>query len=139
MYITEIDIEWFPLEVQKAILTKSVTPIKSVTDLCTKISREMLNDAKVGYTKLMERNLGTPPVGALFKIDKPVCANINCCIMADKNKCTTNLSGNIINFPECWEYNLNIKEDSEMYTDLKDISRSIVLSWKENNYVMISL
>lgn len=108
--------------------------ISGVVSLCTNAPTQAMHDAKVGYTKPLEKMLRTPPVGALMKVDRPVCVNINDCAMADSKKCTARFS----KFPECWEY--EVYNDSDLNViklSAKDIVRRIAIAWRDGRYVII--
>jgi len=115
--------------------------MKNILSRCTKMPRYVIETAKLGGTREFEKLMNTPPVGCLLKIDKPVCAEINSCLMANKQKCTTKFlnmkSKNYLGkFPICWEYEIEKTEDNAYY-EARNLASFIVLSWKENKLVVI--
>ena len=111
-----------------------------VTSLCSRIPHRIMEYAKIGYTKPLERLLKTPPIGALMKLDKPECLNLSDCAMADQHKCTTRFLLASAKFPECWDYTL-IGKDEE-FTDgmvaAQEIVKTIVMAWRDGRHVIIS-
>lgn len=109
--------------------------MSSVVSLCTKAPRQAMEDAKIGHTKPLEKLLGTPPVGTLMKIDRPVCMNISDCAMADNKKCTARFS----KFPECWDYFMGGDVDfTDSMAAAHEIVKEIVMAWRNGRYVIIS-
>lgn len=118
---------------------KSAKAMSTILALCTRAPHAVMEDAKTGYTKPLERLLRTPPIGALVKLDRPVCMNVSSCVMSDKRKCTTQFLHVSEKFPECWDYSL---EDDGDFTDgmiaAHEIVKTIVMAWRDGRYVIIS-
>lgn len=133
--ITEVPVGAMNSSVQQAFNNpRSLEMVFSIIALCTKVPRQVLEDAKIGYTKPLENLLRTPPAGALMKLDYPVCANINDCIMAT-DKCTARAG---MKNPECWEYSPT-NHDLEIDTiTAKEIARTVVMAWRDGRHVIIS-
>ena len=114
--------------------------IAGILLLCTKVPRQAVEDAKIGYAKPLERLLRTPPAGALLKLDRPACANISDCAMADAHKCTTLFASVSVKFPECWDYDL---ASGSNFTDpmaaAQEVAKTIVMAWRDGRHVVISV
>lgn len=122
---------WSKRAFQDPIAFKSMSGILS---LCTTATHQAMEDAKIGYTKPLERLLKTPPIGILIKLDRPVCMSISDCAMADRKKCTTKFD----KFPECWDYALDVEGDfTEVVTIAHEIVKQIVMAWRDGRYVII--
>jgi len=105
--------------------------ISGILDKCTRVCHSTLEEAKLGHTKGLEKALKTPPFGAMMKIDKPICSQIGCCVMANLSKCTTRnceQKGGL--FPECWEYSTTNPVGAEL-------ARCIVHAWRQGFQVLI--
>jgi hypothetical protein len=102
--------------------------VKPVIDLCTIVSRPIVEMAKMGYDTEL-KSLLRSPIGALLRLNKSVCAQIKTCPMADIKTCTTkNVSAKAGLFPICWEYYI---EDH----NASSIINAIVHAWRQNRYV----
>ena len=102
-----------------------------ILSLCTHVSREIIEKAKIRDMRGLERVLSTPPYGCLKKIDRPICSQIRDCVSADKRTCTTHyLKKTIGVFPLCWSYKVELD-------DAKYLCGTIVNAWKEGKYVLI--
>jgi len=105
MEVAELDPERVP-ELRDPAVLAAAAP---VLDRCTRMPRRVLESAKVGHSREFEALLGTPPIGCLLKLERPVCAEIDVCATADRAKCTTRYvaprrHGAIGMFPPCWEF-----------------------------------
>jgi hypothetical protein len=109
-----------------------------VLNLCSYVTRLSVEEAKSGYSKKLTNQLRTEPVGALMKLDNPICKYIGDCSMAVKSECTTrNIKKGFGKFPECWEYQIKHKLSDELQMVATDLSRVIIHAWKEKKYVLI--
>jgi hypothetical protein len=109
--------------------------LAGVLDLCTRAPRCVLDDAKIGYTKPLERLLKTPPSGALMRLDKPECFSMSNCAVADKAKCTARFD----KFPECWDYDIGHSDDfTDAMSAAQELAKTVVFAWKDGRYVIIS-
>jgi hypothetical protein len=139
--ITEISLKALDDWARKAFDdAKSSKAIAGVVGLCSKIPHQIMEDAKIGYTKPLEHLLRIPSIGALTKLDRPRCSNISECAMADERKCTTRHLSTSGKFPECWDYSLAGQD--EEFTDsmaaAQEIAKVIVMAWRDGRYVIIS-
>lgn len=136
LHILEISLEAIDDWSKKAFTDlDAARVIHGVLSLCTKVPHSVLEEAKYGYTKPLERLLKTPPVGALMKIDRPVCLNINDCAMANRQRCTTRSHG----FPECWDYSMgDCDELTDSMLSAQEAVKAIVMAWRDNRYAIIS-
>jgi len=118
----------------------SVKAMAGVLSLCTRVSHQVLEDAKIGWTKPLECMLKAPPIAALMKLDRPECLNLSDCAMADQHKCTTRFLIASAKFPECWDYAL-LGRDEE-FTDgmvaAQEVVKIIVMAWRDGRNVVIS-
>lgn len=114
--------------------------LSSIFSLCTRVSKEAIEDAKIGWTKPLEKLLRTPPIGALLKLDKPICFNLRDCAMADPNKCTTRPACKNISLPECWDYDIGTAKDfPNSMIAAQEVAKTIVVTgWSNGKYVIIS-
>ena len=143
IWITEIAIG----ALDKQTLTAFKIPeLDLVLMHCTKVPRSDMDDAKIGYTKPLERLLRTPPVGILMKFARPVCENISTCAMANPKKCTVRYRAPrekpeaIASFPECWDFDARLSKTTpiEIETTVREIANYIVAAWRWSRYVIIS-
>lgn len=118
--------------------------IAPVLKLCTMAPRQTMEDAKNGYTKPLENALRSPPDGCLMKLDKPVCANVKDCAMADAEKCTTKFNLLKNKFPECWDYavaghgNNGAGEDfDDSMAAAMEVAKAIVMAWRDGKHVIV--
>lgn len=123
-------------ELQNERFVKALSP---VLDLCSYVSRLAIEEAKKGYSKRLEAQIRTEPVGALIRLKNPICVHIRDCATAQREVCTTrNISKKGIGqFPECWEYAIGPGLPDEEQIVAGDLSREIVHSWKIQKYVFI--
>jgi len=139
MEIVEISMKALDAWTEKAFSDPAASKaLTGLLSLCTKVPHQILEDAKIGYTKPLERLLKSPPVGALMKLDKPACFNVSDCIMADKDKCTTRFWSKAAKFPECWDYHLPQDEFTSAMAAAQEIAKVIVMAWRDGKYVIIS-
>lgn len=104
--------------------------LKETLDLCSNVTRQDVEDAKVGYDKILKTKLRNP-IRSLLCLRNPVCSLIKVCQMADRKICTTknsNLKGG--KFPICWESSL----DGESQLS-NQVMNAIVHAWRQNRYV----
>jgi hypothetical protein len=138
MLFTELDDRVIPALQDKRV----VGALHGILRRCTPVTHSILQEAKLGHTKSLENLLRTPPIGSLLKLDKPICSQIGCCVMADVRRCTTNnIKGKLGIFPDCWAYAVDIPiiEIDKAYVMMAagEISRCVVNAWKANRYVLI--
>lgn len=110
-----------------------------VLSLCTRASRAVLEDAKIGGTDALEDALGTPPEGCLLKLSVPVCRHVagRSCSMADAGRCTTRSRDRRgPDFPVCWE--LDIPGGlTEASVAAGYLTSRVVSAWRELRYVIV--
>jgi hypothetical protein len=113
---------------------RAIAPILA---LCTKAPPNVMDDAKIGHTKPLEKLLKTPPIGALMKIDKPICSSFKSCASANAS-CTTQFVGKNKSFPKCWDYYVT---DPDNFTNsmsaAQELVKDIVMAWRDSRYVVI--
>lgn len=137
IHVVELD----PERVIEITNEKVKNLIDNILSRCTKMPRHVVETAKLGGTREFEKLMSTPPIGCLLKIDKPVCAEINTCLSANKQKCTTRFLNvksktHLGRFPVCWEYDTEKAED-DIYYMARNLASFIILSWKINRLVVI--
>ncbi len=116
-----------PPEVFKYLKEKRNTTMK-----ITRVSKEAIEAAKLGYDDELLRSLNSPPFVVLMKIERHVCSHKKTCSSFDSTSCTLKKSqGQIPAFPECFEYEAT--DDLE-----KEIMSQLVTHWSDNRYVILS-
>lgn len=105
--------------------------------LCSPVSILALEEAKRGYSHLLETELRTPPVGTMLKLDKPDCSQFRVCPIASKILCNTRAvaQNKRKSLPECWEYTCDLPGMEGVLA--KDLARNIVHAWDEGMYVLL--
>lgn len=133
--VVEIAMKALDSRCSKAFEDQALFPILS---MCTRVPSSVMNDAKIGHTKPLERLLKTPPVGALMKLDKPACLNIKDCAAASAD-CTTQAVRRGKSFPECWDYDMGLVDDfSDGMMAAREVARIVIAAWRDSAYVIIS-
>ena len=101
-----------------------------IRHLCTEVTAEEIEDAKIGYDRPLLRKLRAPPSGCLLKSPSPVCALIRSCSMAKPPECTTKFSrrGKPA-FPRCWTW-------SEA-PGASEVCDAVVHAWREGRHVIV--
>lgn len=136
-HVVEID----PSKIPEITDTKVNELLQDIILKCARMPRHVLESAKMGGTREFESLMSTPPIGCLLKLNKPVCAEINVCLMANNTKCSTRFSKlrynkPIGNFPMCWEYDVEPPENDAFYA-ARNLASFIVSAWKQNSLVII--
>jgi hypothetical protein len=114
-----------------------------VLNICPRIPRSIVEEAKKGFTKTFESMMGSPPIGMLLKMKSPVCGDIMTCPSADRLKCTTkNVRPSdkpmIGKFPVCWELWVgDIRGPNRYAVEARAIANVIVNAWKEDRRAII--
>jgi hypothetical protein len=112
--------------------------LKNLLDRCSFVTREALEEAKLGRAKPLQNQIRSTPIGALLTITKPDCDHIKDCVMADKKKCSTrNIGKSGGKFPQCWDYQLDSKIPPEPKAAVAAIGAVIVHAWREGRHVFI--
>ena len=106
--------------------------VHDILKSCTFVSVQAVEDAKIGLPKLLEKVLKTAPKGALMKLSKHECMNINDCPGRNKSKCSTKTIENQI--PDCFEYDIGI---DVIKHEIKEFIQVVVAAWREDRYVFI--
>ena len=104
------------LEIESDDLSSISDP---VMDLITVMPRQVLEEAKIGYTRPFERLLRTPPVGALIRLDAR-CDQMSTCPMRNAAACVTSHK----KLPDCWTGD-----------GVRDAE--VVRAWKDGRYVIL--
>ena len=111
-----------------------------ILDFCTKVSRDIIEEAKGGYDSRLKPLIKTPPIGALLKIPLHIGYERTSCSMYVPSKCTTknvNPSGESVgSFPECFESETD-KSSPEIMLKSRILNTAIIQSWRQNRYVVI--
>lgn len=100
----------------------------NVFQLCSHVPRSILEEAKGGWTKPLERMLRTPPVGALLRLNL-TCASIDGCPIGKFPNCSTSFLDRKERhgaFPDCWMHARGWE------------STVIVHAWRNGLYVIIA-
>ena len=118
-----------------------VAAAEPVLGRCPRMPRHVLESAKAGHSREFEVLMGTPPVGCLLKLERPVCAEIRSCLMANPAKCTTKhvdpgRRGAVGMFPPCWELEVPDASDAVVYA-VREIASEVVSAWKAGQMVVI--
>lgn len=111
-----------------------------VLEQCTKMPREVIEEAKHGYDTNFKILLRTPPVGALLKLPLPLCSERSVCSLYKISKCTTkNVDDKVGNFPICFESDFPVKTlfTKEVVSVSRDLKSSIIHSWGKGMYVIL--
>ena len=136
LHIAEFDPDRIPEMKEAAVIKASF----GVLDYCTKVSRDIIEEAKGGYDTRLKALLKTPPIGALLKIPLHICHERTSCSMYVPSKCTTknvNPSGESVDsFPECFESETD-KSSPEIMLKSRILNTAIIQSWRQNRYVVI--
>jgi hypothetical protein len=131
------------LSTQELLLVTEIqqTMISDVTDIvlddilqhCTRVPHDVLQDAKIGGTKPLEKLLRTPPQGCLVKLVYSTCSELQSCSKADRQLCsTTIIKRKKKTIPRCWQ------AQSQHENGLsRSIGTTIVHAWKDGRYVFI--
>lgn len=101
---------------------------------CSRIPRPVLESAKMGHSREFEELVGTPPVGCLLRLERPVCAEIGFCASADPVRCTTRYVAPgrrwaVGRFPPCWEFEV-LDERPEVASGARALAASVVAAWR---------
>lgn len=129
--VAEIDIGM--LEAPEAVLRAS----SIVTTLCTSISREIMEEAKMGYDTRFLKCLRSPPIGCLLRVYSPRCSLFKDCTMANARECTTkNSTRKGGKFPSCWSYDVSYV-DAEIVAEVREFCDAVIHSWRENHHVIL--
>jgi hypothetical protein len=118
------------VEIRADELPQDCSKIQIILDKCSRIPREIVEEAKLGHSQRFNPYLKANPSGVLIKFDK-ICRLIDHCIMADKRICKTS---NFKKMPVCWEFGK--KEDVVLSPD-EELATKIVHFWKEGINVLI--
>ena len=102
----------------------------------TRVSREMLEDAKIGYDAPLMKRLGSPPVICLMRVANPSCSmnDIKECSMASDACTTKNTKKSLGLFPECFAY---LPEADDVNDDAASVGTAIILAWRQNKYAIV--
>lgn len=116
--------------------------VSSILLIVPKVPRDVLEEAKMGHTKRLEQVMGTPPLGLLMKMERPICAEIRTCATADIRACTTrNLNRKepiIGRFPMCWEFSVDKKKHNiKVAVAARALASCIINAWREDRRVLI--
>jgi hypothetical protein len=126
-----------PESVDGLVDERVLRSLEASLDRCARVPKVALEEAKRGHTKKLEACLRTPPIGAMLKLDRPVCKHIMDCVMADKRVCSTrNVSESGGAFPLCWEYSSE-SEDQDVRTAAESIMNCVVHAWRNGRTVLI--
>ncbi len=117
--------------------------LQPVLDQCSFVSREAVEEAKLGSSRKLTSNIRAPFWGSLLMMSRPECAHISSCATADKTKCTTknvNQSrGKYIggSFPLCWDFQIHERFSENVRRAAIAIAAVIVHAWREGRNVLI--
>lgn len=114
---------------------RAITP---VLKRCTFMPRSVIEEAKMGYTAKFESLMRTSPIGAMLKLDIPICGMIKDCASAIKTICTTrNIEGKLGNFPICWEVATPRLTPDDIKERAQRLAFVIIHSWRMGKYVLL--
>jgi hypothetical protein len=132
--ISELDVE----VVEELRMPEVLEATAEIIKLCSKMPREIVEEAKLGHSKNFTSLMKTPPVGSMMKLPSPICAMIRDCAIADKRKCTTrNISNQIGKFPICWEFKPPKLTEDDVIPRAQSLAFAIVHAWREGRYVIL--
>lgn len=134
--IAEIPVRAMDSWTKKALEEPIRSEIRGVLSLCTKAPHSAMEDAKIGYTKPLERLIRISPIGALTKLDRPMCAHAKDCIMVQGPACSARPAAK--KFPECWDYSLLTETFEDGHSAAQELAKAIVMAWRDGKYVVIS-
>jgi hypothetical protein len=110
--------------------------IPNIMNKIDRIPHNVLQEAKLGYARKLEKLIRNTPVKCLLQIDKPICSEIKTCSIADRQKCRTSYKlKSLAAFPVCWEYEV----PGEASIEVKNFAGNVVYAWRSGNYVFISV
>lgn len=106
---------------------------------CARMPRAALEAAKMGHSKHFEELMSTPPLGALMKLERHLCAERHDCAIAGPGCTTRNVvrRGPPGRFPVCWEYEVPDRTDPVVAFAARDLAGCIVLAWRAGRVVVI--
>jgi hypothetical protein len=134
--IAEFDPERIPEMKDLDVINAS----SDVLDLCTRVPREILEEAKKGYDTRLKPLLRTPPVGTLLRAPMPLCNERWSCSMYNKMGCSLrNISEKGGAFPECWEIEADklVKLSADILDDSRALKTAIIHVWRQGAYSII--
>ncbi len=125
------------LEVSELVLSiQTITPealreFEKIRHLCTELSHDEMEEAKIGYDRVLLKKLRSSSIGCLLKNPQPVCGLIRSCSMANPSLCTTkNVGKKIGKFPNCWTW----PSEEPLSSELTD---TIIHAWQVGKTVII--
>lgn len=133
--VSELDPGRIPALTDPAVL-EAVSPVLS---RCARMPRAALEAAKMGHSKHFEELMSTPPIGALMKLERHLCAERLDCAMAKPGCTTRNVArrGPPGRFPVCWEYEVPEGTDVAVAFTARDLAGCVVLAWRAGRIAII--
>lgn len=114
-----------------------ISAFSQIYNLCTKLTRLELEEAKAGWDNAMKQKMHSFAHGCLVRIENHVCGEIRSCSMANKQTCTTkNLSKKGGNFPICWTYSLD-KLNGFNRSWAAELCDAVVHAWRLGRHVIL--
>ena len=105
---------------------------------CTRVPREIMEEAKSGYDGRFKPLLRASPNGCMLKSDPHGCRLIGDCAMAFKPVCTLrNIDTKHKPLPICWEYAAPPIDDLEVHNAAVDLGSCIGHAWRRGLYVVV--
>lgn len=133
LLVSELDPETSPGLTDPAVLAT----IRDVLEWCSFVSRESIEEAKRGYTRALQSELRSTPIGSLLRLRTPSCRLLRSCASAIPEHCTTRRTvRGKPSFPHCWEATVDTDEPSLAGVS-RDVATYIVHSWREGRRVLI--
>jgi len=117
-------------------VVEAATP---VLNRCARMPRAALEAAKMGHSKHFEELMSTPPIGALMKLERHLCAERYECAIVKPNCTTRNVvrRGPPGRFPVCWEYEVPDGTDPVVAFMARDLAGCVVLAWRAGRIAVI--
>jgi hypothetical protein len=106
---------------------------------CTRVTREIMEEAKGGYDARFKPLLRASPQGCMAKADPHVCRLIRDCAMASGPICTLRNSNQRSRapLPICWEFPAPVIPDLEVQNAIIELGSCIGHAWRRGLHVVI--
>ena len=127
--ISELD----PERISDLSMRSWVESNPSTLSRCTTVTREVMEQAKIGYDKPFLEALSSPPASMLFKFKGSRCAHRKSCLSWSAPSCT--LDGKPpkkrgLKLMQCWSYDGQTVDESE-------VLNAVVRAWLDGRNVVI--
>jgi hypothetical protein len=131
--ITELNVEI----IEELRIPEIVLAADYALKFCSRMSRDAVEEAKMGHSKRFEELIRISPNGALIKFESPICRMIGECAMADLSVCTTKNIEKVGRFPVCWEFQYSQETSEDIAHRASLLVFVIVHAWRQGRYVIL--